>query len=319
MRDVPLFAAVIVAAVAVYAGVRARALRRLSWAERTEPERLEQVRRFLPPEPRWIRVLDRLDYVLALVAVLGGSWLLWDTQFHGPDVYRTLEDRGVLVSAVAERRHIDPGRAGGPDHYYFLTFQFRDRRHELRVFDNLVQFDGQFLDRIPVLVDPENPGTARTVADVRDRTNEGINKYSIIAVLAIVGGVVWLLALLRARRRSRPADRRPPARPPPRPLDALGTLEDLVSAGQKFPPTGQVKVDYSAAAAAVAQLRADYGSPHPPALGLPALDSFERLLQAGYAGPPADAATIDAAEANNMLAGMRLVLTRQSEITQGLG
>jgi hypothetical protein len=306
----------------VYAVWRARSRR--TWAERTKdyPERAASAMRYQAGNRVRIAVLAVGGYVLGVVLLAAGGWLLYETQYRLPHVYSTLGDRGVRVSAVAELRHKSSGRFGN-DHYYLLRYEYPRRQdHELKVFDNLYQFDGQRLDAVAVLVDPRHPGTAMTVADVRNRTGTGVNFYSIAGVLSILGALVWLRGEFRLTRPFEPENKHPDwfdERLPRPPLKSLEAVEEVVRGGERLPLTSEVKVNYSAARTAIAHLRTDLGSAGGPTPGLPELDRLENLLQAGNAGPLVDTASVDEQEATDLLAGMRLVLARQSEITKGLG
>ena len=74
-----------------------------------------------------------------------------------------------------------------------MTYTVHRDTHEARAFDNLDQFDGvEPGDRVAVLVDPDDPETAFSVVDVRERTNSGIGLLLGLVLFAFVSFVVML-------------------------------------------------------------------------------------------------------------------------------
>jgi hypothetical protein len=141
----------------------------------------------------------------ALVAGLAvGIWCSWHFLISLPRTYDRLERDGVRVPATVG--YVDPAGSNRfrNNDYYTLTFHFRGRRYQERAFENFRQFDGVALgDEVPVLVDPDDPGTAFSVADVRARTNSGIGLGSAASLFDILLCGWFLVGEISAKKWSR--------------------------------------------------------------------------------------------------------------------
>jgi hypothetical protein len=178
-----------------------------------------------------------LAWLYPFVLVLGlitAIWGCWYTMYRLPHAYNTLEDRGVRVVGQPDYRE------DGDRDYIAVTFTYRGRTREERVFDSVNQFRysrAGTLEKVPVLVDPEDPDTAFTVYDVRARTNTGLSFFPIFVICALIFCVVGLVKEIPAARRyvdlmsPGAATWTPPIEaPPPRPREPLGEPDERQAA-----------------------------------------------------------------------------------------
>jgi len=164
-----------------------------------------------------------------VVGLVASIWGCWYTMYRLPHTYSTLEDRGVPVTGQPVYRE------SGDRDFVVVTFTYRGRTREERVFDSIDQFrysSAGTLEQVPVLVDPEDAGTAFTVYDVRERTNTGLSFFPIFVICGLIFCVVSLIKEIpEARQYVRLMSRDVPdgtwkplplEAPPPRPRKPLG-------------------------------------------------------------------------------------------------
>jgi hypothetical protein len=151
-----------------------------------------------------------VTWVFPALLVAGMLFALWMGRYSLyalPRTYDRLQSSGVRVSATLGYVN-PPGIDRFKDNdYYTLTYAFGGRSRTKNVFENWDQFDGVDLGQtVPVLVDPKDPDTAFSVADVRARTNSGIGLLSGLSLLIFVMCLYYLPEAVPRERRSRVLD-----------------------------------------------------------------------------------------------------------------
>jgi hypothetical protein len=130
---------------------------------------------------------------LLVAGMLVALWMGRYSLYALPRTYDRLERSGVRVSATLGYVN-PPGIDRFKDNdYYTLTYAFGGRERTKNVFEHWDQFDGVPLGQtVPMLVDPKDPDTAFSVADVRARTNAGFGLLSGVSLLLFVMCLYYL-------------------------------------------------------------------------------------------------------------------------------
>ena len=153
------------------------------------------------------RVVAVVVAVLVSLFFVGlGVHMIWQSTKTLPREYDRLSARGVAATAHVDR--CATGLGGGRGVACQLTLSYDGSLKTWVYPQNSAQFEGLPIDApVAMLVDPQHPRTAYTVADVRARTNAG---FGIVAAfgavfvcagaagLGLLGWVAWTL------RRPRP-------------------------------------------------------------------------------------------------------------------
>jgi hypothetical protein len=139
----------------------------------------------------WLRRKWRMRALLSFWAIVPLSMIgigvggIDQTLIALPRQYDALEQRGRLTTASFA------GCTGGRDSKCRLTLPGSSRSWDYS--ENFPQFEGLPIGApVPVLVDPDHPGTRYTVLDVTRRTNAG---FGVVAAFSSVVGLTGLVGL----------------------------------------------------------------------------------------------------------------------------